>query len=64
MDLTRYVYENQDYNGAKIFDVINDLSIDKDTCEGINKDALEPYLFISNAYSSIAGTRSRTRSKR
>ena len=50
MDLTRYAWENQDYYGAKIFDVINDLSIDKDTYEGIKKDALDPYLFIRNAY--------------
>lgn len=28
----------------------NDLSLDKDTYEGIKRDALDPYLFIRNAY--------------
>jgi phospholipid-binding lipoprotein MlaA len=28
----------------------NDLSLDKDTYEGIKRDELDPYLFIRDAY--------------
>ena len=30
--------------------MINNLSLDKDTYEGIKKDALDPYLFVRDAY--------------
>ncbi|MDH3527540.1 MAG: MlaA family lipoprotein [Gammaproteobacteria bacterium] len=49
IDLTGYAWENQDYCEVKILDVINDLSIDKDTYEGIKKDALDTCLFIRDA---------------
>ena len=32
------------------YEQVNWLSLDKDTYEGIKKDALDPYLFIRNAY--------------
>ncbi len=51
LDLTNYVWEeNRDYLGAKIVDAINELSLDKDTYEGIKRDALDPYLFVRDAY--------------
>jgi phospholipid-binding lipoprotein MlaA len=34
----------------KAYYVVNTLSLDKDTYEGIKKDALDPYLFIRDAY--------------
>jgi len=34
----------------KSLDVVTTLSLDKDTYEGIKKDALDPYLFIRDAY--------------
>ena len=36
--------------GVKTFEVVNTLSLDKDTYESIKKDSLDPYLFIRNAY--------------
>lgn len=36
--------------GAKALDKENELSLDKDTYESIKKEALDPYLFIRNAY--------------
>lgn len=36
--------------GAEAFDKINQLSLDKDTYESIKQDALDPYLFVRNAY--------------
>jgi len=51
LDLAYYAWEeNQDYLGAKILDAINELSLDKDTYEGIKRDALDPYLFVRDAY--------------
>jgi phospholipid-binding lipoprotein MlaA len=51
MDLTSYAWEeNQDYLGVKVLDAINELSLDKDTYEGIKQDALDPYLFVRDAY--------------
>ncbi len=42
--------DNYDYIGAYIGDRINTLSLDKDTYEGIKKDALDPYLFMRDAF--------------
>ncbi|NNG11879.1 MAG: VacJ family lipoprotein [Halobacteria archaeon] len=50
MDLVYYAWEDQDYIGAKVVDAINELSLDKDTYEGIKRDALDPYLFVRDAY--------------
>jgi len=36
--------------GVKGAHTVNTLSLDKDTYEQIKKDALDPYLFIRNAY--------------
>ena len=45
------LFENRYYWIAISGDIINFLSIDKDTYEGIKKDALDPYLFLRDAYS-------------
>lgn len=37
--------------GLQGYDTVNELSLDRDTYEGIKKDALDPYLFVRNAYS-------------
>jgi phospholipid-binding lipoprotein MlaA len=56
LDLTWYFWglhkgaHNYDYLGARAADKVNDLSLDKDTYEGIKKDALDPYLFIRDAH--------------
>jgi phospholipid-binding lipoprotein MlaA len=42
--------DNNDYFAAYISDRVNELSLDKDTYEGIKEDALDPYLFIRDAY--------------
>jgi len=39
-----------EYFGVKSFKVINGLSLDRDTYEGIVRDSLDPYLFIRAAY--------------
>lgn len=36
--------------GLKVYDRINWLSLDKDTYESIKQDALDPYLFVRDAY--------------
>jgi phospholipid-binding lipoprotein MlaA len=45
------LFENRYYWIAVSGDIVNFLSIDKDTYEGIKKDALDPYLFLRDAYS-------------
>jgi phospholipid-binding lipoprotein MlaA len=49
--LVPVLFENREYWIAISFDIINFLSIDKDTYEGIKKDSLDPYLFLRDAYS-------------
>jgi len=49
--LVPQVFENRYYWIAISADIINFLSIDKDTYEGIKRDALDPYLFLRDAYS-------------
>ena len=39
-----------EYLGIKSFKVVNSLSLDRDTYEGIVRDSLDPYLFIRAAY--------------
>jgi len=39
-----------EYYGVKSFKVINSLSLDRDTYEGIVRDSLDPYLFLRAAY--------------
>jgi len=51
LNLLYYLTEGRTYWGLTAYNKINDLSIDKDTYEGIKKDALDPYLFIRDAFS-------------
>jgi phospholipid-binding lipoprotein MlaA len=44
---------NYDYIGARVLNTINEVSLDKDTYEGIKRDALDPYLFIRDAYAQM-----------
>jgi len=50
LDLVYYLWEDQDYWATIILEVINKTALDKDTYEGIKKDALDPYLFVRDAY--------------
>jgi phospholipid-binding lipoprotein MlaA len=36
--------------GVRVYQTVNHLSLDKDTYESIKKEALDPYLFVRNAY--------------
>jgi phospholipid-binding lipoprotein MlaA len=36
--------------GIQSYETVNSLSLDKDTYEAMKKDALDPYLFMRNAY--------------
>ncbi len=36
--------------GVLTYDTVNELSLDKDTYEAIKRDALDPYLFVRNAF--------------
>jgi len=50
LSLVPVLFENRYYWIAVSGDIINYLSIDKDTYEGIKKDSLDPYLFLRDAY--------------
>jgi phospholipid-binding lipoprotein MlaA len=50
MDLTFYLWEDRDYWTAIVWKAVNKVALDKDTYEGIKKDALDPYLFIRDAW--------------
>jgi phospholipid-binding lipoprotein MlaA len=50
MDLTYYLWENRDYWAAIILKTVNTVALDKDTYEGIKRDALDPYLFVRDAW--------------
>ena len=50
MDLVYYIFDGWTYYEVKGYEKVNDLSIDKDTYESIKKEALDPYLFIRDAY--------------
>ncbi len=50
MNIVSYAWENSDYYYAIAYRAINALSLDKDTYEGIKKDALDPYLFVRDAW--------------
>ncbi|MEJ2470467.1 MAG: VacJ family lipoprotein [Desulfuromonadales bacterium] len=43
--------------GLQTYDRINALSLDKDTYEAIKRDALDPYLFVRNAYLQMRAAR-------
>ncbi|MGB5259622.1 MAG: VacJ family lipoprotein [Gammaproteobacteria bacterium] len=52
MDLAWYLWgeDNKDYIGARVVDTITWISLDKDTYEGVKRDALDPYLFMRSAH--------------
>lgn len=50
MDMVYYLFDGWTYWEVKGYEKINDLSIDKDTYESIKKEALDPYLFVRDAY--------------
>jgi len=50
MDLTYYLWEDLDYWAAIVLKTVNTVALDKDTYEGIKRDALDPYLFIRDAW--------------
>ena len=50
LDPLAYFLEFPERVGAKAYETVNFISLDKDTYEGIKKDSLDPYLFIRNAY--------------
>ncbi len=45
-----YLLETEEYLIVKSGKTVNETSLDKDTYEAIKKQALDPYLFIRNAY--------------
>lgn len=51
MNLGFYLFEDErDLYVAAAIDIFNDQSLDKNTYENIRKDALDPYLFVRDAY--------------
>jgi phospholipid-binding lipoprotein MlaA len=50
MDLTYYLWEDRDYWAAIILETVNIVALDKDTYEGVKKEALDPYLFVRDAW--------------
>ena len=44
------VFKGRDYWIAKSIEYLDILALDKDTYEGIKRDALDPYLFVRDAY--------------
>jgi phospholipid-binding lipoprotein MlaA len=50
MNLVYYLWEDTDYWAAILLENVNKIALDKDTYEGIKKDALDPYLFVRDAW--------------
>ncbi len=51
LDPLPYLVDNQwQYIGVRAFEGVNMLSLDRDTYESIKRDALDPYVFIRDAY--------------
>lgn len=50
LDPVADVWQNRDYWAAKTTDVVNTVSLDKDTYEAIVRDSIDPYLFLRDAY--------------
>lgn len=44
------IWDGKEYWAARSVDVVNTLSLDKDTYEAIKRDSLDPYLFMRDAY--------------
>ncbi len=49
-DPTALVWQGQAYWVARGADLVNTVSLDRDTYEAIKRDALDPYLFVRDAY--------------
>jgi phospholipid-binding lipoprotein MlaA len=47
---TYYLWEDRDFWAAVALYAINTIALDKDTYEGVKKDALDPYLFVRDAW--------------
>lgn len=50
VDPMEQIWQNREYWIARTVDTVNTVSLDKDTYESIKRDALDPYLFIRDAY--------------
>jgi len=50
LDPLPYLASGVEYWAAKGTNIVNTVSLDKDTYEGIKRDALDPYLFVRDAY--------------
>jgi len=50
LDPLPYLASGVEYWAAKGTSTVNTVSLDKDTYEGIKRDALDPYLFVRDAY--------------
>ena len=52
LDPLEHIFEDQsgEYVAVKLLDIETGLSLDKDTYEAIKKDAIDPYIFLRNAY--------------
>jgi phospholipid-binding lipoprotein MlaA len=51
LDLLVYVVDDEwEYVGVAALESVNALSLDRDTYEAIKRDALDPYVFIRDAY--------------
>lgn len=47
----KYIYlDEKPYWGSRAVEAVNEISLDKDTYEAIKRDALDPYLFVRDAY--------------
>ena len=50
LDPLLYLVQGPEYWAASGTSTVNTVSLDKDTYEGIKRDALDPYLFVRDAY--------------
>ncbi|NIO17242.1 MAG: VacJ family lipoprotein [Deltaproteobacteria bacterium] len=52
IDPLNYIFDDRELEiiALKAFEAVNEISIDKDTYEGIKRQALDPYAFIKNAH--------------
>ena len=51
--------KSEELAGLRVLDAENELSLDKDTYEGIRKNELDPYLFVRDAYTQMRAGRVR-----
>ncbi|TPW14792.1 MAG: lipoprotein [Halothiobacillaceae bacterium] len=50
LDPSRLIWRGESYWAARSFNVVNTVSLDKETYENIKRSAFDPYLFIRDAY--------------